>query len=92
MLGWCLGVPHRIGSALCYYIQSNKGKLLSHTTVQHLTADEPRNPNIHERVRDYHGLLEDKFVSEDFGTSLYDYEFFINDDEEGTEKGEPNER
>ena len=90
MLGRWLGVSHRVGSALCYWIISEKGKVLSQTTVQHLTAEEPRDPNIQERIRYYHGSLEDELVSEDFGTSLDGYGSFINDYEEGIAKGDPN--
>ena len=43
------------------------------------------------RIRDYHGSLEDALGSEYFGTSLDGYESFINDDEEGISKGDPNE-
>ena len=42
-------------------------------------------------IRDYHGSLEDGLGSEDFGTSLDGYDSFINYDEEGIDKGDPNE-
>ena len=90
MLGRWLGVSHSVESALCYWILIEKGKVLSQTTVQHLTAEEPRDPDVQERIRDYHGSLEDALGSKDFDTSLYGYEYFINDDEEGIAKGEPN--
>ena len=41
-------------------------------------------------MRDYHGYLEDVLGSEDFGTRLDEYDSFINDDEEGIAKGDPN--
>ena len=53
-----LGQSHRVGSELCYWIISEKGKVLSHTTVQHLTADKPRYPKFQEQIHDYHGSLE----------------------------------
>ena len=34
--------------------------------------------------------MEDVLVSKDFGTILYGYAFFVNDDKEGTDKGDPN--
>ena len=69
---------------------SEKGKVLSQTTVQQLTAEEPRDPDAQERIRDYNGSLEDVLGSENFGTSLDVYESFMNDDEEGVAKGGPN--
>ena len=91
MLGWWLGVSHRVLSALYYWILSEKGKVILHTTVQHLTDYEPRYPNFQERIRDYHGLLEALLGIEDFGTIFDGYDSFINDDKEGTDKGDPNE-
>ena len=81
MLGLWLGVSHRVGSALCYWILSEKGKVLSQTIVQNLTSEEPRDPEVQERIRDYRGSLEDVLGSKDFGNSLYGYDSFINDDE-----------
>ena len=91
MLGRWLGVSNRVGSDLFYWILSEKGTVLSQTTVQHLTAEEPRDPDVQERICDYHGSLENVLGSEDFGDSLDGYDSFINDDEEGIAKGDPNE-
>ena len=91
MLGRWLGVLNRFGIALCYCILIEKVKVLSWTTVQHLTAEEPRDPGDKERISGYHGSLEDVLGSEEFGTGLDGYESFMNDDEEGINKGDPNE-
>ena len=91
MLQRCIGASHRIGSALCYWILSKKGNVLSQTTVQHLTPEETRDHDDQEQIRDYHGSLEDELGSEDFGTSLDGYKSFMNDDEEGIAKGDPDE-
>ena len=79
-----------VGSALCYWIISQKVKVLSQTTVQHLTAEEPRDPDVQELIRDYHRSMEDSLGREDFGTSLGGYDSFINYDEEVIAKGETN--
>ena len=86
----CLCVSNSVGSALCYFIISEKGKVLSRTTVQHLTAEEPIDPGVQEQISDYHGSLEDVLRSEDFGISLDRYDSFKNYDEEGIAKGDPN--
>ena len=90
MLGRWIEVSHRVGSELCYWILSEKGEVLSLTTVHHLTDDKPRDPNIQERISDYHGSLESALGSEEFGNSLDGYESSMNDDEEGITKGDPN--
>ena len=91
ILGRWLGVSHIVLGALCYWILSEKEKVPPQTTVQHLTADEPIDTYAPYRIRDYHGSLEYVLGSEDFGTSLYGYELFVNDYEEGVVKGDPNE-
>ena len=83
MLGLWIGLSHRFVSALRYWVLSEKVKVLSWTTAQHLTAEEPRDPDVQERIYDYHGSLSDILVNEDFGTSLDVYNSFINDDQEG---------
>ena len=91
MLRLWIGESHRVGSALYYWLISEKEKVLSITRVQHLTAEKPRDPIVQEQIRDYHGSLEYALGSKDFGLSLGGYESFINDDEEGFSKGDPNE-
>ena len=91
MLGQWIGVSHRVWSALCYCILSDEVKVLLHTTVQNLTSYIPRDPNVQERIRDYHGYLEAALGSEDFSTILYGYDSFIEDDEGVNEKDDPNE-
>ena len=91
MLGRRRGVSHRVVNALCYWILSEKGNVLSRTTVQHLTAEEPRDPDVQERIRDYHGFLEETLGGEEFGTILDGYDSLMNDYEEGIYKGETNE-
>ena len=90
MLGLWLGASYMFGSALCYWVISEKGEVLSRTTVQHLTAEEPRDPDFQERIRDYHGSLEDVLGSKDFGTSVDGCYSFVNDYEEGIAKVDPN--
>ena len=90
ILGLWSGLSHRVGSDRCYWILSDKGKVLSQLTVQHLTTEEPRDPDFQEQIYDYHSSLEDVLGSEEFGTSFDGYESFINDDEEVIAKGDTN--
>ena len=91
MLGWWMGAWHSVGSMLCYLILIKKGSVLLCTTIKHVTDEKPRYPNVQEWIQDYHGYLEAALVSENFGTSLDVYDSFINDNEGGTAKGNPNE-
>ena len=69
MFGRWLGVSHSVGSALRYWIISEKGKVLSLTTFQHLNDEEPRDPDVQYWIRDYHDFLEDLLGSKDFDTT-----------------------
>ena len=65
-----LGVSHRIGSSLCYWILNDIVTVLARTTVQHVTQDEIANTDIMNRIRYYHKKLEkvigdDQYVSTD---------------------------
>ena len=57
MLGRWLGLSHRVESDLYYWILSEKVNVLSQNIAQHLTAEEPRDPGVQERIRGYHGPL-----------------------------------
>ena len=57
MLGLCVGASHRFVSSICYWVLSYKVKVLSQTTVHHLTDEETRDPDVQEWIRDYHGSL-----------------------------------
>ena len=83
-------VSHKVVSALCYWILSEKGKVLLCTTVHNLNSEKLRDANVQEYIRDYHGLLEYALGSDKFGTSFDSYKSFIYDDEEDTTKGKPN--
>jgi hypothetical protein len=49
-LGRWLGVPHRVGSDMCYWILRKSGKVISTTTVQHVTRIDTVTPEIAARV------------------------------------------
>ena len=38
--GRWLGVSHRVGSALCYWVLAQNGYILSRTTVQHIPKED----------------------------------------------------
>ena len=58
----CLGVSHRVGSALCYWIFTTKGKAISRITVHNVTKDEAATDDFQRSIGHYRTCL-----SEDFG-------------------------
>jgi len=57
-IGRWLGVSHHIGSALCYYILTEKTTVLSRTTVPHFKKEEFGSPEIQERVSEFYKSLD----------------------------------
>jgi hypothetical protein len=49
-LGRWLGISHRVGSDLCYWILTESGKVISSTTVQHVTTTDASNPSINRTI------------------------------------------
>jgi hypothetical protein len=79
-LGRWLGVAHRVGSNLCYWILTSAGKVVARTTVQHVTEIELLDPAIKKRVSDneiliWHQLDDSHYIDhdiEDLSQSLED--------------------
>ena len=78
-IGRWLGVFHHVGSALCYYILTDKGEVISRTTVQHIPRDEFLKPDVQDSVKAYH-LMLDQFLGQDQYTYHQEDNEFIWDD------------
>jgi hypothetical protein len=60
IIGLWLGVAHRIGQALCYWILTESGTVIARTTVQKLTSDELNNHLVQERIQEFYKKVRDK--------------------------------
>jgi hypothetical protein len=45
-----LGITHRVGSDLCYWLLLPNGSILARTTVQHVTREDWLNEEIKEQI------------------------------------------
>jgi len=52
-LGHILGVAHRVGSDLCYWILVGNGKVIAHTVVQWVIKDDMDQPTTKQRIVAY---------------------------------------
>ena len=50
-------VAHRVGSDMCYWLMPVSGVPVVNSSVQHVTADERRNPEIMHRIEDFNTRL-----------------------------------
>ena len=77
-IGRWTGVSNRVVSALCYWVLTEKGKIIARTTVQHVTHDESENPEIQQSKRNYHTTLEFSIGADEFMSDLDDMDALIN--------------
>ena len=71
-----LGVAHRVGSDLCYWLLLSSGKVIARTTVQHVTREDMLNDDVRrltdEFDRDVDERLDDQaFLAEDPDATLF---------------------
>jgi hypothetical protein len=65
-LGQWLGVAHRVGSDMCYWIINDKGNVLARTTVQHVPALDMKTDQVKERVQKFEALLNERLNDTNF--------------------------
>jgi len=79
-IGRWLGPSHHIGSALWYYILTEKATVLSRTSVQHKTKEEFETIEMKECVTAYHEALNRNIDAVLEYTNEKDGDDFVNDD------------
>jgi len=79
-IGRWLGPSHYIGSALCYYILTEKATVLSRTSLQHITKEDFETYEMRERVRVYHEELNQNINAASEYQNEEDGDDFITDD------------
>ena len=71
---------HHVGSALCYYILTEKATVITRTSVQHITKEEFETQEIQERVASFHNILNRHIDSTSEYDNNSDGDDFIKDD------------
>jgi hypothetical protein len=57
-----LGVAHRVGQALCYYLLLDSGRVIVRSTVQPLSFDDMQSPNVQHAIKQLDHQIETKIV------------------------------
>ena len=55
-----LGISHRIGSDMCYWLITESGQIISKSSVQHVIKDDFLNPNVKEAIEKFNKKLVEK--------------------------------
>ena len=70
-----MGVAHRVGSDMCYWLMPVSGKPVVNTTVQHVTSEDYQNPQIKLRIDDFNNKLHARLDDTDFVLPGNDLDF-----------------
>jgi hypothetical protein len=65
-LGRWLGIAHRIGSNMCYWVLNDKGNSLARTMVQHVTLIEQQNIDIRNKISEFSTRLAQQLDDANF--------------------------
>ena len=86
-IGRWLGVSHRVGSALCYYVLKENGEVVSRTTVQVIPAQEQQEPEVLEKLVEYTRGINHILDDANFVIPPSEEEYMYIDDYEEEEQG-----
>ena len=65
-LGRWLGIAHRIGSELCYWILTKDGNVIAETTVQHVTREDMQEDAIKTQVHAFNTAVIERLDDANF--------------------------
>ena len=61
-----LGVSHRVGSDLCYWLITESGKIISKTSVEHVTRNDYLQEDLKKEIEEFNERLEQCLSDENF--------------------------
>jgi hypothetical protein len=65
-LGRWLGISHRVGSDLCYWIVTNSGQVVLKTSVEHVTRNDYLNEGTKAKVKEFEKKLGERLDDSNF--------------------------
>ena len=83
-----LGVAHRIGSDLCYWLLLSTGHVVARTTVQHVTREDILNPEVKAMITEFDEAIVDRLDDQNFQANNDANTFYIQDDDTDDTSGE----
>ena len=82
-----LGVPHRVGSDLCYWLLLPSGKVIARTTVQHVTREDLLNEDIRRQVETFDRDVDERLNDQGFMALDPNATFFLQDEDDVYDTG-----
>ena len=68
-----LGVSHRIGSDMCYWIITETGRPMAETTVQHVTRDDLLDQDMKMQIDNFNEAVERRLSDQNFVIPIPEY-------------------
>ena len=59
-IGRWLGVSHNVSSQLCYYVLTDKGRVIARHSVQHITEDELKSYDTNRKMVAFDNVIKIK--------------------------------
>ena len=79
-IGRFLGVAHRIGTKLCYWVLKSSGHVIARTTVQHITREDLAVQETMDRVTAYNKDITDRLDDTKFVDGFIPLDDIFDDD------------
>lgn len=67
-----LGISHRVGGDMCYWLVTASGKVISKSSVQHVIRDDFSNPNSKAQIDEFDRRLKERLDDDNFQIDLPD--------------------
>jgi hypothetical protein len=83
-----LGVAHRVGSDLCYWLLLSTGHVVARTTVQHVTREDIINPEIKAMTVEFDNSIATRLDDQNFQANVDADTFYIQDEYTDDQTGE----
>ncbi|KAI2501269.1 Reverse transcriptase (RNA-dependent DNA polymerase) [Fragilaria crotonensis] len=74
-----LGVAHRVGSDLCYWLLLESGNVIARTTVQHVVRDDYLNNDVKTEIESFDRAVDERLSDQNFMVNAADG-FYIQDE------------
>jgi hypothetical protein len=80
-IGRWLGIAHRIGSDMTYWVLTESGKVIARSTVQHITTTDMAADAMKARVATFDERLLTRLDDENFQLALPNHVLYLQDDD-----------
>jgi hypothetical protein len=84
-IGRWIGIAHRVGSEMTYWILTESANVIARSTVQHITSSDMAKDTVKERVSAFDLAVENRLAEDDY--IIEDPNLFYLDDEDGDDLG-----